>query len=147
MGVIYVVLPLDIEVSAYLRTLGIEFFDEPSRNPTPKEVRTACEALGDLKVEIFSPPHHAWQISIQGLRAPDNEPWTTLNISNFNGDENAPQAISFSKGWPSLILRIVRDLSVICGPLVIFPDTGCKPIAVKANDEVHTLLNVWEHTQ
>ena len=147
MGVIYVVLPLDTEVSKYLQTLNIEFPLKPSRNPTPKEVRTVCGALRDLKVEIHSSPDHGWQVSIQGLCPPDNEPWTTLNISSFNGDENAPHVISFSKGWPSLILRIVRELTVDCGPLVIFPDSGCNPIVVKADDEVRTLLATWEHTR
>jgi len=104
-------------VSHYLRTLGVDVPQKPSRYPTPKEVRDVCGALSDFNVEMFSPPDHAWQIVIQGINDADNEPWTMVNISSFNGDENAPHHLSFSKGWPSLILRIVRALTVHCGPL------------------------------
>ena len=84
---------------------------------------------------------------IEGLKDPDNEPWTLLNVTNFNGDETAPHSIWFEKGWPSLILRIVQALSVNCGPLVVIPDTGCAPIVVNSGDNVGVLFATWEHTR
>jgi hypothetical protein len=84
---------------------------------------------------------------IEGLEDPDNEPWTLLNVSDFNGDETSPHEIWFEKGWASLILRVVCGLSAACGPLVIVPDTGCKPIVVSADDDVAMLFATWEHTR
>ena len=149
MGVLYIVLPLDEEIAAYIREAGgvVPSLNAPSREPTPQEVRAVCCSLADFKVTAYSPPDHAWQIMIQGLRDPDHEPWTLLNVSDFDGDESAPHSIWFEKGWPSLILRIVVKLAACCGPLVIVPDTGCMPIAVSAQDNVSALLATWEHTR
>jgi hypothetical protein len=149
MGVLYSIVPLDESITPYLRDLGVTLPDSgiPSRNPTPLELRAVAADLTDLSVDLHSPPGHAWQIMIQGTKDPDNEPWTLLNVTEFNGDESKPHAIWFEKGWPSLILRVVHALSVRCGPLVIVPDTGCKPIVVSAGDDVGKLFATWEHTR
>jgi hypothetical protein len=149
MGVLYIVVPLDEQIATYIRDVGgvVPPWDRPSRNPTPQELRAVCGAMSDLKVTVYSPPGHAWQIMIEGLKDPDNEPWTLLNVTGFSGDETLPHSICFEKGWPSLILRVVSGLSAFCGPLVIVPDTGCKPIVVSANDDVAVLFATWEHTR
>jgi hypothetical protein len=149
MGVLYSIVPLDESIAPYLRDVGVEFTDSgnSSRNPTPLELRAVAAQLTDLHVDLYSPPEHAWQIMIQGKKDPDNEPWTLLNVTEFSGDETVPHAIWFEKGWPSLILRVVHALSLRCGPLVIVPDTGCKPIVVSASDDVGRLFANWEHTR
>jgi len=149
MGVLYTIVPLDESLAAYIRDVGgvVPQWSGPSRNPTPQEVRAVCGELSDLKVTMYSPPEHAWQIMIEGFHDADDEPWTLLNVFEFNGDETQPHAIWFDKGWPSLILRIVRELSAHCGPLVIVPDTGCNPIVVSAHDDVAKLFATWEHTR
>ena len=148
MGVLYTVVPLEEQIADYLLDVGatVPGWTTASRNPTPREIRTVCTALLNLKIEMLSPPVYAWQVMIEGLRDPENEPWTILNVDHFNGDENAPHSIWFEKGWPSLILRIVNALSSNCGPLVIIPDTGCTPIVVSTSDDVGDLLSTWEHT-
>ena len=100
-----------------------------------------------MGVFYFSPPEHAWQIMISGLIDPDNEPWTLLNLREFDGDECKPHSIWFERGWPSLILRIVHSLSAKCGPLAIVPDTGCPPVVVCPGDDVGVLFVTWEHTR
>ena len=149
MGVLYIISPLEKAIAVYLREIGVAVpnCSIPSRNPTPQELRTTCARLTDLKVDLFLPPKCAWQIVIQGLQDPDNEPWTILNVTDFNGDETVPHAIWFEKGWPSLILRIVHALSMTCGPLVIVPDTGCTPVVVNSSDDVGVLFATWEHTR
>jgi hypothetical protein len=149
MGVLYSIVPLDDSIAPYLRDLGVTFSDSgiPGRNPTPLELRTIASELTDLSVELPSPPEEAWQIMIQWKTDPENEPWTLLNVTDFTGDETVPHAIWFEKGWPSLILRVVHLLSFRCGPLVVFPDTGCEPIVVSANDDVRQLLANWEHVR
>jgi hypothetical protein len=149
MGVLYTVVPLDDSITGYLRDVGVVFPEPsiPSRNPTPRELREVAATLADHKVTLHSPPENAWQIMIEGRNDPDNEPWALLNVTDFSGDEAAPHSIWFEKGWPSLILRVVRALSVRCGPLVIVPDTGCKPIVVGAADDPANLFATWEHTR
>ena len=149
MGVIYIVEPLDDEIADYLHDVGVIVPEWKGlcRNPTPKEIREVCGNLTDLSVQYFSPPEHHWQVMIEGKNNPENEPWTLLNVRNFNGCEDEPHAISFEKGWPSLILRIVLGLSAKCGPLVVVPDTGDAPLAVSPVDSVENLLTIWEHTQ
>src|SRR5687768_5247991 len=77
----------------------------PSRNPTPSEIRMVAAALTDLHVGVWSPPEHEWSVSFKDLTDPHAQPWTVLNVSDFNGDEGAPHEIWFEKGWLSLILR------------------------------------------
>jgi hypothetical protein len=149
MGVLYIVVPLDDSITGYLRDVGVEYPAEhiPARNPTPRELREATATLTDQKVTVHSPPEHAWQIMIEGRNDPENEPWTLLNVTAFNGDEATPHAICFEKGWPSLILRVVHILSARCGPLVIVPDTGCTPIVVGAADDPQKLFEIWDHAR
>jgi hypothetical protein len=149
MGVLYSVFPLDEAIAVYLRDHGVDVPDPiaASRNPTPRELRLACNSQTGFKAEVFSPPTHSWQIMIEGSTAPENEPWTLLNVTDFNGDETSPHSIWFEKGWPSLILRIVHTLSATCGPLVIWPDTGEVPVIVNSVDDPDILIATWEHTR
>ena len=60
MGVLYVVFPLDEQMAQYVHEVGaaVSESDQPSRNPTPLEVRDVCGRLTDLRVQMFSPPGH-----------------------------------------------------------------------------------------
>lgn len=150
MGVIYSVFPLDDEIADYLRDMGIAVpgVDRPARNPTPREVREVCASLTDCRAEILTPPKYdGWQVNLEGRAAPEREPWTVLQVSDFNGSEEAPHSIWFEKGWPELILRVVHGLARTCGPLVIIPDTGEDPAVVTSSDLVDEILRAWEHTE
>ncbi|HWB05787.1 MAG TPA: hypothetical protein VG796_22390 [Verrucomicrobiales bacterium] len=155
MGVFYSVAPLDDSLAACFREVGVELPQNRgySRNPTPQEARDVCLALTEFNVEAFAPPECAWRIVIMGRKdSPaaseidyETEPWTTLNVHDFDGNETTPHTIWFEKGWPALILRIVHALTEKCGTLIIIPDTGCKPLAVRAADDVRELYDSWEH--
>ena len=148
MGVLYSVFPIDAEMTAYLETVGETAPEsrQMSRNPTPLEIREVCGRLKDQRVQFFSPPNHAWQVMIEGRNDPEHQPWTLLNISAFNGDETLPHPIWFEKGWPSLILRVVRDLTEYCGTLVLVPDSGGKHVVLSSSSKVQEILRTWEHT-
>ena len=148
MGVMYHVWPASEAQVAQLLAGRITLPDvsTPSRNPTPSEIRAVAAGMTDLKVTVWSPPEHKWwQVSFDGFKDPRAEPWTVLNVSDFSGDEAAPHEISFEKGWPSLILRIVHALVAITGPLVIFPDNDCEAIVVRAGDDPQALRESWKH--
>jgi hypothetical protein len=149
MGVLSCVVPLDDSIVGWLRDRKVDVPEliEGNRNPTPREVRHVCAEMKDVRTKIYAPPHHAYQVMFEGLTNPNVEPWTLLNISKYNGNEDYPHEIWFEKGWPSLILRVVLSLSKHCGSLVIIPDTGCDPIVVNRDGDVRNLLQRWDHTR
>lgn len=149
MGVFYSVAPLDETTIEYLHQVGANIPERvvESRNPTLEEVRAACADIRNLKVEVFTPPTHAWQVVIGDVNDHPNEPFTILNVDEFKGCESEPHSIWFDKGWPVLILQIVHSLSRRCGPLAIVPDTGCTPIVVTSSDDIDSLLQTWSHTR
>ena len=145
MGVLYHIEPFDEEMAALLKEMGaaVPKASEPSRNPTPAEVREVCRTLRDYKTEFNVKPKSRWQAVIAGTKGDEG---TILNVEKFNGAEDKPHGIWFEKGSPALILEILKRLSKHCGPLVVVPDTGDPPIAVTAKASVKKLLNEWEHT-
>jgi len=149
MGVLYAIVPVDDEIADYLREMGesVPEADAAPRNPTPREIRAVCDALPGQRVHYSFKFGAFWQAVVEGAADPEQEPWTLLNIAEFSGSEDEPHPISFDKGWPSLILEIVRRLSVSCGPLAVIPDTGEAPIAVTGQDSIEDLLGRWEHTR
>jgi hypothetical protein len=142
----YHIVPLGDEMVTYLGDVGVAVPDwsPPSRDPTPQEIRTVCGSLTDFKVQVFSPPGHEWQLMIEGLTDPGKEQILLLRVAKFSGDESIPHQTWFETRWPSLILRIVRALSVSCGPLVIVDTSGCTPIVVTSDNNLDSLLASWE---
>src|SRR5262245_61044452 len=127
MGVFYFIQPFDEEMASLFEEMGaaVPRSDEPSRNPTPAEVRKVCSTLRDFKTEFNVKPKSFWQAVIEGKKRDEG---TILNVDDFKGGEDKPHAIWFEKGSPALILEIVKRLSKQCGPLVVVPDTGDAPI-------------------
>jgi hypothetical protein len=146
LGVLYVIQPLDEEIAALLEEMGasVPASDEPSRNPTPAEVRKACSGLKGFTVEFNVKPRSFWQAIIQSAKGDEG---TILNLDKFKGAEDEPHEATFEKGSPALILEIVKRLAKQCGPLAVIPDTGEAPIAVTGTASVKTLLKEWEHAQ
>jgi hypothetical protein len=145
MGVFYHIEPFDEEMALLLEEMGatVPNSAEPSRNPTPAEVREVCLTLRDYTTRFNVKPKSHWQAVIQGATRGGG---TILNVEKFKGAEDKPHGIWFEKGSPGLILEILKRLSERCGPLVVVPDTGDAPIAVTAKASVKKLLNEWEHT-
>ncbi|MEO0947375.1 MAG: hypothetical protein AAFY11_04385 [Cyanobacteria bacterium J06641_5] len=113
MRVIYVVIPVDEEVRAWLEEQGLEF--DPSgdaRNPTPQEIDTALARAG---IERCS---HSANVLSGRDRA-----WTELNINEYLG-EDRPCQFGFSKGCYELVTDVVAAISRIVGPLLLYPSTG-----------------------
>ena len=146
MGVIYHIEPLDDEMAALLEEMGASVPEsaQPSRNPTPAEVREVCGALRDYTTEFNVKRNSYWQAIIEATKGRDEG--TVLNVEKFKGAEDKPHGIWFEKGSPALILEILKRLAKHCGPLVVVPDTGDSPLAVTAKASVKKLLNDWDHT-
>ncbi|QOV88042.1 hypothetical protein [Humisphaera borealis] len=150
MGVIYLIIPLTESVAEDVRGQGltVPHTRSDARNPTFREIRAACESLPGMRGEFRPSANGKWQHA--NLRGPDGlgnaDTWTELSVSGYDGRDDQPLSVGFSKGWPSLILVVVRELAKACGPLVVYPDTGDAPVVVEAESSVEVLLKSWEHT-
>jgi hypothetical protein len=133
MGVIYVVIPMSEPVAEDVRRQGLAASDTNARNLTLREIRAACDSLPGVRGEFRSSPDGKWKYA--DLRGPDGvgneDTWTELSVSGYDGRDDQPLSVGFRKGWPSLILTVVRELAKACGPLVLYPDTGDAPVVVE----------------
>ncbi len=145
MGVLYVIIPLDERTADWLRgaNLSVPTCDRPSRNPTPAEVRRVCDGLPGIVVGYNVRPGKVWQATLSGATDPEHEPWTSINIDPFTGDESEPHPIGFSKGWPVLIHRVANALATVCGPLVVYPDTGDPPAILTGVERFEDWSQMW----
>jgi hypothetical protein len=112
---------------SWLDELGTAYPHVPSRFPTGSEIRAALSEIEGYRVEISAGGIGApWQASVSRAIAPEQGPWTVLNITAYSGDD-MPQEVWFAKGWQELIEQIVGRFALRCGPLTVFPDTGEEP--------------------
>jgi hypothetical protein len=146
MGVLYLCLPLttEPEMIQWLRQHELHIPTAPGsgRNPTLREVRRVLETLAGYTV-YYAANDQFWQADIAAVANPEYAMSTTIIASHFTGDEGHPQRISFEKGTPELIIRIMTELAQMCGPLICVPDTGDTPIVVTASTQAETALSIW----
>ena len=145
----YVVIPL-LGDEAFTHWLG-EFGIQPppgatSRLPSVRELRGTLNQLDGFcsEVSIGSP---WWDADIfactQSEKRWEGE-YTTLWVRNFDGNEEIPVDFRFRKGSARLVLRILRRLTQICGPLVVLLDTCCIPILVTPETAIDLAHQVWD---
>jgi hypothetical protein len=150
MGVFYVVDPLDDEGREWMAAVGVSLprGRQGGRHPTPAEVRDVCDSLDGFRVEYnVSAKKKIWQADVQGIKGPDRQRGTLLDVEKWGGSEQKRHRILFEKGDPSLVLRIVHGLSARCGPLAVIPDSGDSPVVVWAEAKLEKLLREWEATR
>lgn len=127
MGVVYVVRPLDHEIAHWLSTHGVECpKGQTGRHPVVAEVRAVLGDIPDVRYhQSVGPAGTGWAIDVMHRTDPANGRWTSIRS---DGGATDRAAIAFHKGWSDLIVEIVQRLSAITGPLVLFPDTGSRPL-------------------
>jgi hypothetical protein len=146
MGVLYIVTPTTGEVVDWLVDTGVTLpVDNASRFPLIAEIRDVLDSLEGFTSEYDDNGiGSSWQAMITSLEDPESGAWTRLNITHQK-DPSEPQDIWFEKGHPELIVTIVSRLAVMCGTLVVIPDTGCPPLVVPAGADPDDLCAQWGH--
>lgn len=141
MGVLYSVLPLDPELAAYLRTLKIAVPKKlpSSRLPTPAELVKVAESIPKTKSDLVHTAGALRQIHLSATRKPEAGWWTSLQVLENTGDDEACE-FYFEKGWPALIIEFLIRLTVFTGPLVLIPDTGDDPLLIDPTVKVEAAL-------
>ena len=132
MGIIYLVVPLDPEVSAWLDR---EAIDHPpasptARGPSPREVLDALDALDGLRSRIDKQVQQG-RVDIEVEDAREGRS-TSIRLSECLSDDR-PCQLAFSKGSEELIGSILNAISSLCGPLVLVPDSGEDPTVFRAS--------------
>jgi hypothetical protein len=146
MGVLYTVTPTTGEVADWLVDTGVTLpVGGDSRFPLIAEIRDVLGSLDGFTSEYDDNGiGSSWQAMITSLEDPESGAWTCLNITHQK-DPSEPQDIWFEKGYPELIVTIVSRLAVMCGTLVVIPDTGCPPLVVPAGADPDDLCAHWPH--
>lgn len=144
MGVNYVVAPLDDEFREQLDEEEIEYpnVDKASKNPSPKEVLKALSEFEGLAVESRFISKE-WHAAIEGEA---DDFYTIARIDNCSG-LNTEGYLTFEKGEPSMLLKIVKVLAKSTGPVGLVPDTGEYPAIVCEDSNVDEIIANWEHTE
>lgn len=121
MGVIYIVLPLNAEVAAWLDECDVPNpgATETGRMPTPYEVLAAIEKIPGCESDHKREPSGDFYFTLKHT----NERWTTVQMSQFLTLDD-PCSLSFHKGWSELAVEVLQRLPSACGPLVFIPDSG-----------------------
>ena len=131
MGVLWTVWPLDEKMKSWLDETGVEYPAAPSRFPTGSEIKKVVASFKegfDVKINDNG-LNGPWQASIVSKAGGDTGEWALLNISEYSGDDQE-QELWFEKGWESLNVKILKELSLHSGPLVLLADTGEEPIVI-----------------
>jgi len=132
MGIMWVVWPLDGDMTSYLDSQEIDYPEVPSRFPTGREIQEALQHLNGYDVEINDNGLSAtWQAMITQSGEVAEPEWALLNISCHSGDDQ-PQKLIFEKGYEELIKKVLRLLVPRCGPLVLIDDAGGEPQVILA---------------
>ena len=132
MGNMWIVWPLDEQMTNYLDSLDIDYPKVHSRFPTGLEIKDALSELSGYDIEITDNGLSAtWQaMIIQSGTHPEPE-WALLNISRYTGD-SLEQELIFEKGYETLITHVLRLLVPKCGPLALICDAGGEPEVIVA---------------
>jgi hypothetical protein len=132
MGVVYVVVPLDAEVAAWLDGEAIDHPPAPTtaRGPSPREVFDALGLLDGVRSVVARHPEQG-RIDIEVEDARDGR-GTSVWLSECHSDDQ-PCQLAFCKGSEELIGLILDAVSSLSGPLVLVPDTGDDPTVFAAS--------------
>ncbi len=133
MGMLWTVWPLDAATKSWLDEMGMTYPNRTSRFPTGGEIKDVLNKLSDYQVTIVEDRGlgGAWQALIEHHEG-EEAPRTRLNITQYTGDHE-PQQLWFDHGSEQLIEQILKNLSVLCGPLLLIPDIGVKPTLITSD--------------
>ena len=123
-----------------LPTLGME-----SRNPTPYEVRKVLNNLDGI-TENFRVDDETWGAYIEDS---NGQRMANIHCDDFQGDENEPSGLSFDGDSNALFcLRVVQQLTKVCGPLCMVITTGSGvPVIVTPDISPEDAFDIWEETE
>jgi hypothetical protein len=126
----FTVFPLDDERKQWLINKGIDVPNDlgQGRNPTLHELRSALEDLDDHDVDYTISPI-SWQAHVSDMQGR----WASLVVLDRTKPENVeeePVRFYFENGWEEVIKRVLKSLSLICGPLIFFSNVEMEPMLV-----------------
>ncbi|KAA3647888.1 MAG: hypothetical protein DWQ07_02560 [Chloroflexi bacterium] len=125
--------------------LSLPYYERESRNPTPNEVRKVLNKLDGI-TENFRVDDKTWGAYIEDS---NGQRMAYINCDDFQGDENEPSRLSFDGDSNALFcLRVVQQLTNVCGPLAMVITTGSgDPVIITPDTSPEDAFNTWEETE
>ena len=145
MGAIYMAFPLTEECTEWLDGEGIPYpsVAEP-RMPTPRELKTVLLQLEGFKIRFHDEfPPGSWSAFIEASD-PAVDDWSRLNIHEYLSDDE-PCSFAFSKGFVEVVFAVVKNLTPLCGPMVVCDDSSVWPVVVTPGDSIEDLVHRFEN--
>ena len=155
MGVTYVVTPLgnysrsddEDKLRVHYESIGIALppGEAPSRYPKASEIRSVLDGLEGYSI-TYSQDSYDWTAGIAHASDPENGPWTFLcaHLIDIRGDDDGPCDFFFEKGWQTLVVLIVEQLSRRCGPLILEDDIEFSPLLVRPGMDAQRAVREWD---
>ena len=78
-----------------------------SRYPSPSEIRATLGAMDGYKVDYLIAGQN-WDANISQSTQTEPEPWASLVVLGFTGDETQPLHFYFTKGWRSVMVDVLN---------------------------------------
>jgi len=141
LGVLYIALPSDQEVRAWLEELELPIGDRTDgRMATDAEIRAAVAALAGYRAE-YRGEGAVTVVDISSIEKPQAGPWAVLAYAVAE-DASEPH-LTFRRGWAEVMVPLLHRLSTVTGPIVLVPDTGGDPLLVHARADPQALIASW----
>ncbi len=141
----YVATPFHEDRRAWLAHLGTRL-PAPgvvARSPSEAEFRLALSQLADFSVRYSEPGDDGrFHALVEWLADPEGGPWASVNVRPHASEADRIE-FWFEQGWPIAILRISTRVAAYCGPMVLIPDNGTRPLVVVAGMDADAALAAW----
>jgi len=108
---------------------------ETAVDPTPQQVFDALEAFPEYRVTVKrhtrKPPGKEERKSIDlNLRLEDGTYVMEINLLRVTGDDQPATCVFSHNRTTEELVRIVAKLAEVCGPLILWHDSGETPVVV-----------------
>jgi hypothetical protein len=143
MGTLYVVVPSDPELRAWLRESDLPVPDDADgRLPTNDEIRAALSTLRDYTIEFRDEEReHVAEISFSG--DPQAGPWASFSFPKSRDLTPEEESLTFRRGSSEVMIPVLLELSRSSGPLALIPDSGADPLLVWSGANVAELIETF----
>jgi hypothetical protein len=141
LGVLYVALPSDEEVRAWLEELELPIDDRADgRMATDAEIRAAVAALAGYRAE-YRDEDGITVVDISLIEQAQAGPWAVLAYPA--SEQGSEPHLTFRRAWPEVMVPLLHGLSTVTGPIVLVPDTGGDPLLIYAGADPQVLIASW----
>jgi len=117
------------------------------RDITPKDVTRILETMPNYTFEMeYDKSNERFKIQVEDkIRGINYKRFTRISVYNLSGKITEPiDGVEFYGGELFVVLYVVRELTKICGHLVLFVSTGAPPLIVYPDTDIDAARLDWD---